>query len=304
MELPASPLDSASALVQKVYGLLLEAHGTRERLIAMQPVDQAEEAERQLYLGLVSSFESSLYRAMQEALSTLKQTRGDAAEAWAKRQLGSLEKPCLLDALEAAYKNDSRRSVATLAFRLAPLRGALGYLRAVGVRGSHVERYKTERRAEKKAPATVNRELAALRRAFKLAVEQERLTAMPTIKLFREDNVREGFVTPADFETLVGKLPDYLQDFTRFAFLTGWRKGELRTLAWSDIDRDGGTATLRAANSKNSEARTLPLVGELAALIERRWAAREIQGAEGAVVTLSPLVFHRAGEPVGDFRKA
>ena len=171
------------------------------------------------------------------------------------------------------------------------------------VRGFHVERYETDRRAESKAPATVNRELAALRRAFKLAVEQERLTTMPTIKLFPEDNVREGFVAPADFETLVGKLPDYLRDVTRFAFLTGWRKGELQTLAWADVDREGAAVTLRAEHSKNGEPRVLPLVGDLADLIGRRWAAREVRGPKGAVA-LSSLVFHRAGEPVGDFRKA
>ena len=74
--------------------------------------------------------------------------------------------------------------------------------------------------------------------------------------------MREGFVTPADFEALLGKLPDYLQDFAHFAFLTGWRKGELQTLAWSDVDRDGGTVTLRAEHSKNGEPRTLPLVDD------------------------------------------
>lgn len=99
------------------------------------------------------------------------------------------------------------------------------------VRGSHVERYKAARVTEKKAPATINRELAALRRAFRLAVKQERLTTMPTIQLLAEHNVREGFITPADFEKLLAALPEHLQDFTRFAFLTGWRKGELQTLA-------------------------------------------------------------------------
>jgi Phage integrase family len=47
----------------------------------------------------------------------------------------------------------------------------------------------------------------------------------------------------------------------------------------------------------------LPLTGELAALIERRWQARVLVGADGST-TLSPLVFHREGRPIGDFRKA
>jgi integrase len=43
------------------------------------------------------------------------------------------------------------------------------------------------------------------------------------------------------------------------------------------------------------------LVGELAAIVERRWAARHFTGADGGA-GLSPLVFHRAGRPVADFR--
>jgi len=66
----------------------------------------------------------------------------------------------------------------------------------------------------------------------------------------------------------------------------------------------GGTATLRAEHSKNGEARVLPLVGDLATLIERRWAAREIQASEGLPIALAALVFHHVGHPIGDFRKA
>jgi integrase len=38
----------------------------------------------------------------------------------------------------------------------------------------------------------------------------------------------------------VAALPTYLQDFTRFAYLTEWRRGELVSLCWSDVDRDAG----------------------------------------------------------------
>lgn len=47
----------------------------------------------------------------------------------------------------------------------------------------------------------------------------------------------------------------------------------------------------------------LPLVGELADLIERRWTAREYQAPDGTTA-LSPFVFHRHGRPVGNFRRA
>jgi integrase len=60
---------------------------------------------------------------------------------------------------------------------------------------------------------------------------------------------------------------------------------------------------LRREHSKNGEPRVLPLLGDLASLIEWHWSAREYQTPDGTSA-LSQLVFHRNGQPVGDFRKA
>lgn len=209
----------------------------------------------------------------------------------------------LLDTLKVDYENNGRRSIDTLAFRLAPLRKVFALDRAIDVTEERIARYTAARLAEKMTPATVNRELAALKRAFRLAVEQKRVSAAPTIKLLAEHNVREGFLEPADFDAVAVRLPEYLGDFARFAYLSGWRKGELQTLEWSDVDRAHGRVTLRRSRSKNGEPRVLPLTPGLAAIIERQWQARQIAGRDGAV-TLSPLVFHRAGHPVRDFRHA
>ena len=53
----------------------------------------------------------------------------------------------------------------------------------------------------------------------------------------------------------------------------------------------------------HGEPRVLVLVGELSAVIERRWAAREYHRSNGETA-ISPLVFHRKGRPVGDIRTA
>ena len=60
---------------------------------------------------------------------------------------------------------------------------------------------------------------------------------------------------------------------------------------------------MRLKTSKNGRGRVLPLEGDLREIIERRWASRQFTTREGGA-SLSPLVFHRKGEPVGDFRKA
>ena len=220
----------------------------------------------------------------------------------------------LFKALETDYTNNRRRSETTLKWRLAPLRAVFGEDRAVDVTESRIERYKADRLGSltrtrygvgtrRVAPATVNRELTVLKRTFRLAVRQKRLSVAPTIELLEEGAPRQGFLEPADFERVAQLLPAELGDFARFAYQSGWRKGEIRRLSWSDVDRTTGRIVLRREHSKNGEPRVLPLLGDLAALIERRWTAREYQTPAGTT-TLSAFVFHRGGEPVREFRKA
>src|SRR5262249_53976850 len=211
----------------------------------------------------------------------------------------------LFKALESDYEANGRRSSATLAFRLAPLREAFGQDKAKVITAARIARYASDRRPQGRQPATVNRELAALRRAFTIAVEQELLSAaaVPRVKLFAEHNVRQGFLQRPDFDLVVVHLPACLQDFARFAYGSGWRKGELATLEWSAADKDDTRITLRREHSKNGEPRVLPLVGELAEIIARRRQARTYTTRTGETA-LSVYVFHRDGVPIRDFRGA
>ena len=62
--------------------------------------------------------------------------------------------------------------------------------------------------------------------------------------MLTENNTRQGFFERPDLEAVVAALPDDLRDFTRFAYLTGWRKGEIISLRWTDVDRDVGAIRL------------------------------------------------------------
>jgi len=182
------------------------------------------------------------------------------------------------------------------------LREAFGHARALDVTAARIARYVDERLHAGKARATVNRELAALKRAMTLAVEQDRLSSAPKIKMLAEAAPRQGFVNPADFDAIVEALPDYLKDLARFGYLTGWRVGEIITLECSDVDREGRRITLRREHSKNGQPRVIPFVSTLAEIIERRWAAREYRRPAG--LGIARLVFHRDGRPIRDFRIA
>jgi hypothetical protein len=105
--------------------------------------------------------------------------------------------------------------------------------------------------------ATINRELASLRRAYKLAARHEppMVARVPFIGLMRERNRRTGFFTYEEFDALRTHLPTYLRAPMTTAFFTGWR------LASELLTRQRKTHCRRDAGSGRIEDRaatTLP----------------------------------------------
>jgi integrase len=191
------------------------------------------------------------------------------------------------------YRLNGRRSLRDATRNVEMLREAFGMDRALDITADRIAAYTARRLEASLKPASINRELAALRRMFTLAIRASKLATRPHIALLAEDNAREGFLDPADFAVLRASLPHWLADAATFAYLTGWRRSEVATLTWADVDLRGGTIRLRAAHSKNKRPRIVKLTGELLALVERRAARRLLD---------CPLVFHHDGRPLRDFR--
>ena len=100
---------------------------------------------------------------------------------------------------------------------------------------------------------------------------------------------------------MVSHLPSYLKDFTLFAFCTGMRMGEIKSLAWANVR--GDVLELEAKDAKNGEARLIPMVGrDLAGILAHRKAARQVRRGDSTI--LASLVFHHNGNPIVDIRKA
>src|SRR5262249_27026707 len=133
---------------------------------------------------------------------------------------------------------------------------AFGPLRAVRVVSADVIAYTAKRQAEGAANATINRELAALKRMFSLAVRGEKIHRAPHIGMLHENNVRTGFFEDHQYEAVLARLPAYAQSVVTFAYITGWRvRSEVLTLQWRQVDFKAGRVRLDPGTTKNLEGR-------------------------------------------------
>jgi integrase len=150
--------------------------------------------------------------------------------------------------------------------------------------------------------ATINREMAALRRILNLGARQTppKVNRVPYIPMLKENNTRKGFFEHADFIALRDALPDYLKPFVTFGYRVGWREQEVASLTWADVDRQNGIVTLKVGETKNDEARTVYLDDELREMFETLWQQRKKSGS------LLPHVFlNRTGKgPIVEIKKS
>ena len=250
-------------------------------------------------------------------------TEAEARKAWkalrrevaAGRYRGPQEERLTVGNLLDAYRTDlvTRGAKALVSFdaHAKAVRGAFGHVRAVELDAEGINRVRREwlekgtpnkkGKFRKKREATTDRYLETLRAAYLLAVRQKRISSdrVPYIGLIRPDNRRTGFVDESTFWKVREALPELHGDVALFAYRSGWRRGEVESLTWEQIDFQAREA--RLWDSKNGRGRVLPLEGELWDVIERRQEARRYEAKTGPALSLH--VFHEGGSPLGDWRK-
>lgn len=230
-----------------------------------------------------------------QALKFLK----ERVKALGRGQIRPREEKVTFDAIAEDFIKDyevnKKRSLRSAKLSKRHLTGFFGLDRALDITTDRARRYISKRQGDKASNATINRELAALKRMFSLAVQAGIISSKPHIPRLEENNARQGFLDHASFIKLHGQLVEYLKDPATFLYRSGWRVSEMRALEWRDVDLEGQIIRLRPELSKNKEARPLPLTGELLDVLVRAKCNRRLD---------CPFVFHRNGVAVGDFRKA
>jgi integrase len=150
------------------------------------------------------------------------------------------------------------------------------------------------------ANGTINRELALLRRAFNLGrmATPPKCVPAPHFRLLAENNARKGFFEHEAFLAVRRELPEEIRPVITFAYFTGCRKGEIVKLRWSQVDLAERIVRLEPGETKNDEARTIPLVADLYEMLKLQRETRDEYFPE------CDWVFSRAGEPIRSFKNA
>jgi uncharacterized protein YggU (UPF0235/DUF167 family) len=101
------------------------------------------------------------------------------------------------------YKTNGKKSLEHVTRRIdLALKPAFTGKRLLGITTTEIRAYVAARQQAGAANATINRELAALKRMFSLAVQAGKLHAKPHIPILREDNVRRGFFEAEAFASV------------------------------------------------------------------------------------------------------
>lgn len=204
--------------------------------------------------------------------------------------------------LDAAYGVKAIRSLVDAERRMKYLDGAFTGWRAINITESAIDGYVARRKTEKVpgserlvAPATINRELAQLRRMLRLASRRRKLAHVPTITMLPESQPRQGFIEEADFQAIVKRLEPGAALAATIAFETAWRiRSEVLTLEWSRVDLAEGCIRLDGEHSKNGQPRTAYLSPAATRLLaEQRERVEALQRQLGRII---PEVFVHVGK--------
>lgn len=157
--------------------------------------------------------------------------------------------------------------------------------------------YVIRRQKEASAPATINKELSIIRKAYNLAFEMSTIRRgdIPHFPMLPESNTRKGFLKDEDYNRLAEatmKEGLWLRAAFELAYNYGWRKAEIFGLT---LDRlDFADRSIRLDDSKNSEGRIMFMTGKVGELL--------LACCHGK--TGDDLVLTRGGQPIVDIRDA
>jgi integrase len=203
----------------------------------------------------------------------------------------------LFDLILEDYRLLNRATTYDIEMRINKhLRPYFGNSRAGDVTSASIRKYTTDRVAVAQ-PATVNKELSYLRRAFRLGLQNEPplVERVPYIRMLRVDNAREGIIEHETYRAIRDSLPSYARIAFVISYHTGSRKGEIGKIRLDKIDLKRSRIDLPGRTTKNGKPRYLPIYGDMAA---------ELSMAISLADPGCPFLVQKDGARVEDWEKS
>ncbi len=195
------------------------------------------------------------------------------------------------------YRINARKSLddvdARWKYHLKPF---FGGMRAVDVTSDQLARYLDKRQQEEAANATINRELAALKRMFRLGQQSTppKVIRIPKFPKLAENNVRKGFLEDGQYRKLIEYCPElWFRGLVECGRTYGWRVSELLSLRVNQVDLSQSIIRLEPGTTKNREGREVFMTDAVHHLLA---ALTKSKGRNDFVFT------RKDGKPVKIFR--
>jgi integrase len=203
------------------------------------------------------------------------------------------------------YEITGHRSLRRVKQALAHLRCFFDGWLARDIGTTAISDYIKFRRGEHASNATLNREICALRRGFRLAAKVEptpMVDFVPGFPRLKETSIRKGYFERHELDAVLAQLPEHLRAPMFTAFVTGWRvPSEILTRRRSHLNLQTGVLRLDAHESKTGEPREFPVneVPELRKVLGAQLEnTRALELKRGRVID---WLFHRNGQPIRHF---
>src|ERR1039457_1242445 len=173
-------------------------------------------------------------------------------------------------------------------------------MRAVDRSSGLIARYVDARQQEAAANATINRELAALKRMFRLAQQATppKVLRTPAFPKLAENNARTGVLTDTQRDALAAQCAMvglWLRTMYEVGCTYGWRVSEVKGLLVRHVDIGAHTIRLDPGTTKNGQGRVVTFEAQ-STLCELLAACVHGKSADDSVIT------REDGKPVRDFR--
>ncbi len=168
-----------------------------------------------------------------------------------------------------------------------------------------LENYQAKRKAQGQADSYVDQQIAMARAMINKAFDND-IVGGDVVKVFKrvqkllkgDSNARKRVLSIEEFDKLMKALPFHTKAIVATGYYAGMRKGEVINLTWDKVDMKSRIIALEAADTKDREARRIPICDALNKILEK------IPKAIHDEAIHKNHVFLFKGKPVKDIRTA